>query len=77
MGIVNYLKNIKTNSNDLLSETAEIKKNWDKVKFELDYARLIMKDIQKDIKTYQFQSQPRIKVISGLVTKIQNERLVK
>ncbi|GFH43313.1 hypothetical protein Hs30E_18640 [Lactococcus hodotermopsidis] len=73
MTITSYFKDIKNISTDLISETADLKKNLDNVKFELEYAKMTTTDIKKDIKEYQFQAKPRLKTIHEQVTKIQNE----
>ena len=73
MSMIDYFKDLKAIGGDLISETAEAKKHLDTVKFELGYAQFVMADIQKDIKAYQFQAQPRIDAINALSTKIQNE----
>jgi hypothetical protein len=73
MSIIDYFKDLKAIGSDLLSETAEAKKHLDTVKFEAAYAKVVIADIQTDIKEYQFQAQPRVEAIKELSDKIQNE----
>ncbi|GFH40581.1 hypothetical protein [Pseudolactococcus insecticola] len=73
MSIIDYFKVLTTIGRDIASESNDVKKKLDNVKFELGYAKIVAADIQKDVKEYQFQAQPRIDAITELSSKIQNE----
>ena len=73
MGLINYFKDLHAIGREFVSESQDVKKNLDDVKIELAYAELVALDIQKDIKTYQFQVQPRIEAIQALSDKINKE----
>ena len=73
MGLINYFKDLHAIGREFVSESHDVKKHLDDVKIELAYAELVALDIQKDIKTYQFQVQPRIEAIQALSDKINKE----
>ena len=73
MGLIDYLKDLQMIGKELVSDSAELKKQLDRVQVELSYAKLVTTDIKKDIKAYQFQVQPRIDVIHELSNKIKHE----
>ena len=73
MGLINYFKDLHAIGREFVSENQDVKKHLDDVKIELAYAELVALDIQKDIKTYQFQVQPRIEAIQTLSDKINKE----
>jgi hypothetical protein len=70
MSIIDYFKDLKTLGAEIISESAEANKQLETVKFELGYAKFVAADLQKDIREYQFQAQPRVKVIQDRAEQI-------
>lgn len=73
MRFFDTIKDLKNIGQDLLTETAEVKKHLNAVQIEAAYAQFVLDDIKKDIAEYQFQAQPRLDVINDRAEKIKNE----
>lgn len=73
MRFFDTIKDLKNIGQDLLTETAEVKKHLDAVQIEAAYAQFVLDDIKKDITEYQFQAQPRLDAINDRAEKIKNE----
>lgn len=73
MRFFDTIKDLKNIGQDLLTETAEVKKHLDAVQIEAAYAQFVLDDIKKDIAEYQFQAQPRLDAINDRAEKIKNE----